>query len=140
MSTWVVSMYYPTFQQQLGITAAHGPKKTTEYLTPLWRLPTSQQRHKARQIPDSEYQRLRHAVERSDDLFQSRPDWRIPADPGSPGRHPEDGHHGTFRPVRILEDALPAKKMMVYTFKNAINGAVVAAWRLHCEIQGSSGD
>ncbi|KRZ04658.1 hypothetical protein T11_1673 [Trichinella zimbabwensis] len=66
--------YHPTYQQQLGITADHSSKKTAEYLAPLWRLPTSQQCHKAGQIPDSEHQRLRHAIERPDDLLHSRPD------------------------------------------------------------------
>ncbi|KRZ72868.1 hypothetical protein T10_1499 [Trichinella papuae] len=43
--------------------------------------------------------RYRHAVERPEDLLQSGIDSRLPADPGSPGRHPEDGHHDTFQPV-----------------------------------------
>ncbi|KRZ65804.1 hypothetical protein T10_11366 [Trichinella papuae] len=71
-----------TIHKQLGITAAHGSKKTAEYLAPLWRPPTSQQCHKAGQIPDSEPQPLHHAVERPDALLERRPDLRLSADPG----------------------------------------------------------
>ncbi|KRY50160.1 Retrovirus-related Pol polyprotein from transposon 17.6 [Trichinella britovi] len=57
--------------QQLGVTAPHGSKEATEHLAPMWRLSTPQQRDEARQIPDPQHQRLRHAVGRPDDLLKT---------------------------------------------------------------------
>ncbi|KRZ01514.1 hypothetical protein T11_8853 [Trichinella zimbabwensis] len=87
-------------EEDSGITGHCG------HWTPLWRTLTSPQCHKSRQIPDSEPQPLRDAVERPDALLKRRPDLRLSADPGSRGRHPEDGHHDTFSPVRMREHAV----------------------------------
>ncbi|KRZ10672.1 hypothetical protein T11_15405 [Trichinella zimbabwensis] len=87
-------------EEDSGITGHCG------HWTPLWRTLTSPQCHKSRQIPDSEPQPLRDAVERPDALLKRRPDLRLSADPGSRGRHPEDGHHDTFPPVRMREHAV----------------------------------